>query len=60
MRAGTNESAPLPYDSVQFEHGSAPSWRGERMTSIVMLAWGRELDFVADHLHHLVGVYEDE
>ena len=21
------------------------------MTSIVMLAWGRELDFVADHLH---------
>ena len=48
---GKNDSAPLPYDSVQFEHGSAPSWREERMTSIVMLAWGRELDFVADHLH---------
>ena len=51
VRAGKNDTAPLPYDSVQFEHGSAPSWREERMTSIVMLAWGRELDFVADHLH---------
>ena len=51
VRAGKNDTAPLPYDSVQFEHGSAPSWRGERMTSIVMLAWGREVDFVADHLH---------
>lgn len=53
VRPGNDTAAPLPYDSVQFEHSSAPSWRGERWTSIVMLAWGREVEFVADHLHRL-------
>lgn len=52
VRPGNNDSTPLPYDSVQFEHGSAPSWRGETWTSIVMLAWGREIEFVADRDLH--------
>jgi len=37
---------------VQLED-AAPSWRGERWTSIIMLAWGREREFLADQLPRL-------
>ena len=44
--------ALLEYDSVQF-----PGWKrrcaGCSSSELVMLAWGRELEFVTEHLDHL-------